>query len=181
MKTLVVFFSNTGSNKYLAEKMAHTLNADIDPIKPRLNFFPFLILFSLLKKSLGMSPLSHKVVEYDRVVVCCPIWMGQLISPLRDFITMYRDKFNSLYFATCCGSADAAKNDKFGHGLVFQQIKNLLNDKTVHCEAFPIGLVLPQEMQKDGEAIMKTRLSDSNFSGEIRKRFEGFVSTVAGI
>ena len=40
MQTLVVYYSNTGSNKYLAEKIAAVLSCDNEAIKPRLNFFP---------------------------------------------------------------------------------------------------------------------------------------------
>jgi flavodoxin len=178
MKTLVAYYSNTGSNKYLAQKIAHDLNCDIEAIKPRLNLFPFLILFSLVKASLGIKTLSHKVNEYDCMIVCSPIWMGQVISPLRDFIRKYREDVKGLYFATCCGSTDAAKRQKFGHGLVFDKIKDMFGDKCIHCEAFPIGLVLAEDKRADGNAVMKTRLSNDNFAGEIQKRFENFIALV---
>jgi flavodoxin len=179
MKTLVVYYSNTGNNKYLAGKIASTLKSDIEAIRPRLNFFPFLVLFSLAKASLGIKTLRHKLNEYDRIIVCSPIWMGQLISPLRDFINKYRKNIKHFYFATCCGSSDANKDVKFGHGLVFNKVKNLLGDKCIHCQAFPIGLVLPDDKKDDSDAMMKARLSDSNFTGEIRKRFERFIKKVA--
>jgi hypothetical protein len=41
--------------------------------------------------------------------------------------------------------------------------------------AFPISLVLPRELQDDSDAIMKTRLSDENFTGEIVKRLETYI------
>jgi menaquinone-dependent protoporphyrinogen IX oxidase len=179
MKTLVVYYSNTGSNKYLAEKIAHALRCEIEAIKPRLNLLPFLMLFSLVKTGPGIKTLSHKVNEYDRILVCGPIWMGRLISPLRDFINAYRKNINRLYFASCCGSTDAAKYDTFGHAVVFDKVKNMLGDKCVHCEAFPIGLVLSAKEKEDGNAIMKARLSDSNFTGDIQQRFEDFIQKVA--
>jgi flavodoxin len=178
MKTLVAYYSNSGNNKYLAERIAKELNCDIKAIKPRLNLFPFLILFSLTKTSFGIKAFKNNVKEYDRVIVCSPIWMGQVISPLADFIRKYRKNINKFYFATCCGSTDAAKRQKFGHDLVFDKIKDMLGDKCIHCEAFPIGLVLPEDKRADGNAMMKTRLAEENFKGEIRKRFERFVALV---
>ena len=179
MKTLVVYYSNTSSNKYLAEKIAHVLECDSEAIKPRFDFFPALMLFSLVRTSMGIKTLDHKLNDYDRIILCGPVWMGQLVSPLRDFINKYRRNIKNLYFVTCCGSSDAAKDEKFGHALVFRRVKLMLGDKCVHCEAFPIGLVLPQDKQKDGNAIMKTRLSDHNFTGEIQRRFEHFIQKTA--
>jgi hypothetical protein len=176
MKTLVVYYSFTGSNKYLAEKIAHILKSDCEAIRPRLNVFPLLMLFSLVKTGLGIMSIKHSVNEYDRVVVCGPIWMGRLISPLHDFITKYRKHIKSLYFVTCCGSSDAAKNDKFGYAGLFQQLKNMLGDTCIHCEAFPIGLVVPLDKKEDGSAVMKTHLSDENFTGEIQTRLDKFIT-----
>jgi len=179
MKTLVAYYSNSGNNKYLAEKIAGKLSCDIEAIKPRLNVFPFLILFSLTKASLGIKSLKCKVNEYDRVIICSPIWMGMIISPLADFIRKYRKDIDHLYFATCCGSSDAVKRQKFGHDLVFDKIKSILGDKCIHCEAFPVGLVLPEDKRADGSAMMKARLSEENFKGDIQKRFEDFMKKVA--
>ena len=179
MKTIVFYYSNTGSNKYLAEKIAHNLGSDIEAIKPRLNFFPFLIFSSLVKTGFGIKTLSHKVDDFSRVIVCGPIWMGQVASPLRDFFNTYRTSIKSLCFATCCGSSDAAKYDKFGYGLVIDKVKDMLKDKCIYCEAFPIGLILEGTKKEDSNAIMKTRLSDLNFAGDIQKRFEDFIHKVA--
>jgi flavodoxin len=178
MKTLVVYYSNTGSNKYLADKIAHALEADIEAVKPRINFFPFLMLFSIINNGPGNKKLLHKIKEYDRIILCGPIWMGKLISPLHDFIKKYRGDIKRLYFVTCCGSSDAAKFDRFGHGLVFNKVKKILGDVCDFCEAFPIGLVVPEDKKKDDNAIMKTRLSDNNFTGEVQKRFENFIQRV---
>ena len=178
MTTLVVYYSNTGSNRYLAEKFAQALQCDIEAIRPRANAFPLLMLFSFVKTSLGIGNLKHRVGDYDCVVLVGPIWAGQFVSPLRDFVKKYRTSVKKLYFATCCGSNDAKKNDTFGYATVFPKIRQLLGDKCVHCEAFPIALALPDDKQEDGDAVMKTRLSDDNFKGRIAERAEAFVETV---
>jgi flavodoxin len=177
-KTIVVYYSNTGNNKYLAEKIANRIGSDIEAIRPRLNIFPFQLLFSSIKMSPGIKSLHHNLNEYDGVILCGPIWMGKFISPLRNFINRYQKHINKLVFVTCCGSGDAVKNDKFGHATVFKLVKEMLGDRCVDCQAFPIGLVVPEDKQKDGDAIIKTRLSDDNFSGDIKKRFDGFIKKV---
>ncbi|MBN2036684.1 MAG: hypothetical protein JW768_08095 [Chitinispirillaceae bacterium] len=179
MKTLVLYYSKTGSNKYLSERIARSLEADIEAVRPRMNVFPALMLFSFLKVSMGIKALAHNVKEYDRVILYGPVWAGRLISPLRDVISKYRNSIRSLYFITCCGSSDAEKENRFGYAAVFTKVKNVLGDKCALCEAFPIGLVLPEDKAKDGDAIMNTRLSDSNFIGQIKKRAEDFIKRVA--
>ena len=47
MKTLVVYYSNTGSNRYLAEQLAHTLKADCEQIRPRPGAVFFLMMLSV--------------------------------------------------------------------------------------------------------------------------------------
>ncbi|EKD25874.1 MAG: hypothetical protein ACD_79C01462G0004 [uncultured bacterium] len=179
MKTIVVYYSRTGSNKYLAEKIAQSLNCDIEEIVPKMNLTLFVFISSLLKKRLRIKALKHNIAEYDRIILCGPVLMGTFISPLRGFICKYEKNIKQLYFACCCASSDATKDDKFGHGLVFKMAKDILQEKLVFCEAFPIPLVVPEDKQKDSDLIMKTRLSDSNFSGEIQKRFDNFIQKVA--
>jgi hypothetical protein len=165
---------------YLAKKMAQMLQGDLEAITPKLNLFPVLVLSSWLNISLGVRTLTHPVDDYDVVVVCGPVWMGQCIAPLRDVIRKYGRRIKQLYFVTCCGSNDQTKDDKFGYAHVFQQVKRLAGNVCVHCEAFPIDLVLPEEQQDDSDAAMKARLSDQNFTGQIQKRIEDFVQKIAG-
>lgn len=179
-KTIVIYYSNTGSNRYLAEKIADRLGCDIEAIKPRPDLFPILMLLSALKTSWGIKSLRHNLNEYDRIILCGPIWMGKFVSPLRGFINKYHLRIKQLYFVTCCGSGEAVKNDKFGHGTVFQLVEDMLGDRCVLCQAFPIGLVLPEDKQEDSDAIMKTRLTDENFTNDIQKRFDKFIQTLNG-
>ncbi len=170
-KTLVVYYSRKGSNAYLAKKIADGLECDIERIRPRLNVF---MLF-LMKVNLGIGRIRHKIGDYDRVIMCGPIWMGRFIPPLRSFVNRYRDQIRSLIFVTCCGSTYEKKDEKFGHGLVFRELQGILKEKCERCEAFPIVLVMPDELKDDPGAFMNTHLNDQNFKGEIRERFERFM------
>jgi flavodoxin len=173
-KIIVVYYSNKGSNKYLAEKISKSLFCELEEIKPRLNIF----LLFLMNIHLGIKPLKHNIKEYDKVILCGPIWMGKLIPPLRSFIKKYFYKINKLIFVTCCGSTDAKKNEKFGHGLVFKEVENILKDKCILYQAFPVCLVLPDDKKEDTDAFMKTHLNDENFKGEIQELFESFIRKV---
>jgi len=174
MKTIVVYYSNKGSNKYLAERISKSLSCEIEEIKPRLNIF----LLFLMNIHLGIKPLKNNIKEYDKVILCGPIWMGKFIPPLRSFIKKYFFKINKLIFVTCCGSTTAKKDEKFGHGLVFKEVENILKDKCILCQAFPVSLVLPDDKKEDTNAFMKTHLNDENFKGEIQVLYENFIRNV---
>ncbi len=168
MKSLVLYYSQKGSNRYLAEKIAKELNCEIEAIRPRLNA-QFLMMAGL---NFGIHRLQREVANYDRIILCGPIWMGKLIAPLRSFTKQHLLNIRQLVFVTCCGSSFEKKDEKFGHGLVFKQVRELLKEKCIHCQAFPIGLVLPPEKREDSDLMMKTHLNDGNFKGEIAEKFE---------
>lgn len=171
MKTIVVYYSNKGSNRYLAKKISNRLSCEIEEIKPRLNVF----LLFIMNIHLGIKPLKSNIKEYDRVILCGPIWMGKFIPPLRSFTKKYSNHIHKLVFVSCCGSTYKGKDEKFGHGLVFKEVEQMLGDKCALCQAFPVGLVLPEDQQEDSDAYMKTHLSDENFKGKIQGVFDGFI------
>ncbi len=174
MTSLVVYYSKAGSNRYLAEKIAGDLFCNIDQIKPRLNSR----LLMMMGLNLGNRKLNSRVEEYDRIILCGPIWMGKLIVPLRNFLYRYSDKISKLVFVTSCGSTFKDRDNKFGHGLVFKEVQNMMGDKCEHCEAFPIGLVMPEGKRDDPDAFMNTHLNDNNFKGEIVDIYNTFLKKI---
>ncbi len=174
MKTIVIYYSNKGSNKYLAGKISKSLSYELEEIRPRLNLF----LLVLMNLHLGIKPLKHNIKEYDIIILCGPIWMGKIIAPFRCFIKKHYNEINKLIFVTCCGSTYKKKYEKFGHGLVFKEIENIFKNKCIFCQAFPIGLVLPDDKKEDTDAFMKTHLNDENFKGEIQEQFNNFINKV---
>jgi menaquinone-dependent protoporphyrinogen IX oxidase len=177
MRTIVYFYSHKNSNRYLAKKIAKDLNCEIEEITPRLNAH----LLMLMGISFGNTKLKTKVEDYNRVILCGPIWMGKLIVPLDNFLKKHISKINKLIFVTCCGSTFDKKDEKFGHNIVFNQVKILAGEKCQHCEAFPITLVLPNEQKEDTDAFMKTHLNDENFKGEIAEIYDKFVNTIKAL
>lgn len=174
-KTIVYYYSKKGNNRFLAEKIADNLKCDIEEIRPRLNVF-ILILVGF---TAGIRKLKKLPESYDRVILCGPVFVGKFIAPLKQFLAKYKKQIHELVFVTCCGSGFEQKDKKFGHGLVFNLIREMLGDKCVHCEAFPITMVVPEDKREDPDSVMKTRLSGENFKDEIAERFAGFIKSVS--
>jgi flavodoxin len=170
-ESIVFYYSLSGSNYYLANKIAEDLNCPIEEIRPMWNIHLLLLM--------GLHPGNRKIKSgihrFDRVIIVGPIWMGKVISPLKSFVRKYRNVIDEWVFVSCCGSGFEVKDKKFGHGLVFEKMKDLLGDKCRHCEAFPISLVLPEDQREDGNLIMNTRLNEDNFKDEILDLYNAFI------
>ncbi|MBN2682449.1 MAG: hypothetical protein JXR58_08060 [Bacteroidales bacterium] len=177
MKTIVYFYSHKGSNRYLANKIAKDLNCEMEEIKPRLNAH----LLMMMKVNFGNRKLKTRIEDYDRVILCGPIWMGKLIVPLKNFVKKNVTKINKLIFVTSCGSSFEGKDKKFGHNLVFNELKKISIGKCIHCEAFPITLVVPDEHKEDKSAFMKYHLNDETFKGEIIDVYNEFMQKINSI
>lgn len=173
-KTAVFYYSHNGSNDYLAHRIASDLNCRIEEIKPIWNV-QFLLMFGL---HFGNRKISANLSEIERIILVGPIWMGKVISPLKSFVRKYKNEVDDWVFTTCCGSGFEQKEDKFGHGLVFHKMEELLNGNCTHCEAFPITLVLPEDKREDGKLIMETRLNEDNFTGEILEIYKRYLAKI---
>lgn len=174
-KTLVVYYSKTGNNRYLAERFAGVLDGDIVAIEPKINRISWLLFLGWIKWPVRIKKMPFRLADYDQVVLCGPIWTGQFISPLRSFLNKYKSDVKQLYYATCCGIGDAAREIKFGYLPNFRLLKKIMGDIPTECEAFPIPLIIPADKKGDEAYKLQVRLSDENFKGEILERFEAFV------
>lgn len=172
MKTIVCYYSRTTGNRFLAKKIAADLNCDIEEILPKLN----VLTLMLLGINLGNKRLHANIADYDKVILCGPIWMGQLIVPLKNFIQSYSQQIQKLVFVSNCGSSFKEKDQKFGHNLVFKKVKSLLGDKLLHCEAFPLELVMTEaDKQAKKDVDLDIHLNDENFKGEIVELYQAFI------
>ncbi len=176
MKDLVVYFSRTGNNRFLAERIARDLNADIEPIRPRLNVFFFLLISSLTHVTFGIRKLKKDVASYECVILVGPIWMGSLITPFRSFLKKYKMALKSVYFVTCCGSDEKEKDGKFGYNRVFKKAEKYAGRPCELCEAFSIKLVVPEDKRDDDKAIMEARLTNESFKGPFKQKYDQFLS-----
>ncbi len=173
-KTLVVYYSNTGNNKFLAQKIAQHLSCEIEEIKPLVN----KQLFLLAGMGFGLKKISQNLATYDRVILCGPVWLGSFIYPLRKFIEKHRNEVKEWLFISCCGSSYKEKDDKNGHEMVFQKIRERFSGLNIQCKALPITMTMPDELQEDPKAMMETRLNEDSFKGLFQEKFETLMAEI---
>ncbi|MCR4422627.1 MAG: flavodoxin domain-containing protein [Exilispira sp.] len=174
-KTLILYFSRTGNNKFIAEKLSQTLESDIEAIKPKIKSFLLLILSSLFKLGIGIKPLTYDVKNYERIILLSPIWMGKLLSPIRGIIKKYGDEIKEIVFITVCGSGIEDKDGKFGYETVFKEIKNILPSKEIKC--FEISTTLLTKIGNP-QTYSLPLVSEKDFTGAFKSRFDEIVETL---
>lgn len=118
MKTLVVFYSRSGTTRKVAKAIVEKLNCDFEEIfdtKDRSGVLGFMTAgrdasFNKLTiiKATKINPSS-----YDMVIIGTPVWAFTMASPIRTYITENKDRFKKVaFFCTVggVGSKGAFKN-----------------------------------------------------------------------
>ena len=90
-KTLVVFYSRSGTTRRVAQALSEALQCDLEEItepKPRTGFLGYIrsLLEATRKRPSTITPKKHDVSSYALVVVGTPVWAWSLSSPVRAYL-----------------------------------------------------------------------------------------------
>lgn len=128
MKTLVVFYSRTGTTKKVALEIANKLGAEIEEIKDTVNrsgVKGYLVSGrDAMKKRLTTLELTTKnPADFDLVIIGTPIWGWNMSVPVRTYITEKKGDFKKVaFFCTMGGTGD----DK-----AFAEMEQIIGQKPV--------------------------------------------------
>ena len=110
VKTLIVYYSRTGTTKKAAEILAEELKAEIEEIEDtacRRGIIGYLISGrdAVRKKLTVLKPAKYDVSDFDLVVIGTPIWGWNISTPVRTYIAINKGKFKKVaFFCTMRGS-----------------------------------------------------------------------------
>jgi flavodoxin len=145
MKTLVVYYSRTGTTKKVGQEIAKQLKADeeeIFDVKNRGGLLGWLRSGKeAQKKQLPeIKPAKKNPSNYDLVVIGTPVWAWTLSSPVRTYLSS--NKFKKVaYFCTCGGDP----------GKAFEEIDNTAGKKAIAT------LVISEKEIKDNSYPKKVK------------------------
>lgn len=148
MKSLVVFYSRTGTTKRIGEALAQLLASDREELvdtKKRSGLLGFLSAGrdAQAKKLTTLADVKHDPATYDLVILGTPIWGGTLSSAMRAYISANKSKFKRVaFFCTQGGTRN----------------KQLFDEMEVLCEQHPVDiLAFSQKEVKKGAYQDKLR------------------------
>lgn len=94
LRKIVLFYSNTGGTRHIAQAIANAAGADlveIKTLKPQSTFKPWLIVSGGFQAMTGrkpkIQPLSHKPETYDLIYIGTPIWASRFAPALRTWLS----------------------------------------------------------------------------------------------
>ncbi len=101
MKTLIVFYSRSGSTEQVAQALADKLEADLEMIQDhthRRGLVGFLRCGyeAVRKRTPQIDPPRQDPSTYDLVIIGTPIWAGRMCSPVRSYMQEQGSKFKQL-------------------------------------------------------------------------------------
>ncbi len=114
MKSLIVFYSRSGTTKEVAEELSRSLKCEIEEIKDiksRAGALGWLrsgkeAATKVLPK---IKKTEKKADSYDLIILGTPVWAGTMASPVRTYITQNKDYFNKVCFFSTRGGQNPQK------------------------------------------------------------------------
>lgn len=153
MKKLVVYFSQTGNTKKVADIIAKEEKADLEQIKEakkRYTGFGW-ILFSgvsgMLKRKSEIKQVEHSPDEYDLIYVGTPVWGWNLVPAVRSYLSENKIKGKKIALFCTMGSS--------GEDKTFKSMKELIEG----CEIVGELAVKDKEAKEGAEEKVKEWLA----------------------
>jgi flavodoxin len=132
MKTLVIYYSFEGNTRFIAEAIAHELQADLLELKVKndiktKSFLKFLWGGKqvLQKKTPELLPYEKNPADYDLIYIGTPVWAFTFAPAIR---TLLKDvKFENRKIALFCSHEGGPAN-------TFVEMKSLLEGNDIISE-----------------------------------------------
>jgi len=108
-KTLVVFYSRSGTTRKVAEALAAELKCDAEELVPtesRASFFGILrsTLEAIRQRPARIAATHRDPSSYDLVVIGTPVWAWSVSSPVRAYLMAKVGKLPDVAFFCTAGN-----------------------------------------------------------------------------
>jgi flavodoxin len=142
MKSIVVFYSRTGTTKRIGEALAHLLASDCEELidtKKRSGPLGFVSAGrdAKTKKLTALVDIKHDPVLYDLVILGTPVWGGTVSSAMRTYISANKSKFKRVAFFCTQGGTEN---------------KQLFDEMETLCEQRPVDVLAVSQQEVKTEA-----------------------------
>jgi hypothetical protein len=107
VKTIVISYSRTGNNQDLAASLSAELEAEhVQITEPKTRKMGKIVLDVMLGRTPKIVLPVETIQEYELVLFCGPVWMGQVASPFRACFKQLAPQIHKYAFVSICGGAD---------------------------------------------------------------------------
>ncbi len=127
MKILVLYYSRTGTTRKVGLEIAKLLGCDTEEIIDTKNRKGWLGYISAgrdgtEKKLTIIQGIKHRLSDYDCLIIGTPVWAWNISSPIRTFLTLYKNQLPPRVAFFCTrGGSDPEK--------IFQELEKIYGKK----------------------------------------------------
>ena len=113
MKVLVVYYSLEGNTKFIAQKIAEAVGADLLGLKPKKETVKPHSLSKyfwggkqvMMKEKPELVSFDHNPEEYDLLFIGTPVWAWNFTPPVNTFLSTVELKDKKIALFCCHGGA----------------------------------------------------------------------------
>ena len=111
MKTLIAYYSRSGSTRKVAEALSKALKCDTEEIIDTVNRTGILGYLrsgygAARKRLTVLEKQKHDQSSYDLVIAGTPVWASNVSVPVRTYLAENRGRFKAIaFFCSAGGSA----------------------------------------------------------------------------
>jgi hypothetical protein len=115
MKTLILYYSLSGTTRRVSTQLAGDLDADIEEIRCKRylpGFWGYLrAAYDSWRGNLPpIDPIAHSVSKYELVVIAAPIWAFHPATPARALLMLERERLPRVAFLLTHGGSAAERS-----------------------------------------------------------------------
>lgn len=169
MKTAVISYSLTGNNEALADSIAEELAVEhIRITEPKPRTMGSIVLDTIFNRTPQVQPMSSRLENFDLVLFCGPIWMGQVATPFRAYLKYLKTDLCRYAFISISGGADGANTKLAG------ELKKRVGREPIALIDLHIADLLPPDPKPVRKDTSAYRIND----GDVEKLTGTIVKTV---
>ena len=124
-ETLIMYYSKTGKTRIVAEELkALVPAARLVEIKSDVGIMKAVFWHQLFSRNACNEPISVDLEKYERIILCSPIWLQKISSPMRTIINTVPLKGKQVdMFVVCAGHFGDEGQSKLKKQLAAKEIE----------------------------------------------------------
>lgn len=175
MDALVAFYSRTGNNRLLAERLAGGLRCPLCPILPRWRLTTLAMAWSIFRHSLPkLQPRTLSAAGFAHVVLVAPLWAGRIATPMKSYVEQEGRSFRHYSFATLSGGYELASQVE----AITQELSSLTGGLPQQVLELRVSDLLEGSARRQIRVVSRYRVKESElgrFQAQIDAFTEGLV------
>ncbi len=118
MKTLIVYYSRTGTTRKVADSLAEKLSASVEEIidqRDRAGVKGYVLggRDAFQERLTEIAPMDSTPSDYDLLIVGTPVWAGRMAPAVRTFLEKSKGQIKNLALFATQGAKPPAQDQVF--------------------------------------------------------------------